>query len=454
MTDAASGGGARPRFDDAFRVVLAGIRDGTLDDGSDHDLLELGDRYGLAPAALDAAVQRLADIGLARVRPGAVVRFTRLAPAVWAEGSWLLVGLLEVAMRAAAPVATDEDVERYEALVAAARRAAAQRGDELDPAVFATITFWAGRTPDRLTARLLVRAVEQVRYGLAAAAPWQVAEIESWSATSLQALRLRDRGSAEHAAHVFRRLWRRHLEHWAAQWGLDPTALVQPVDASSDDMYWGDWRPDDVWFELLGAVRDGSLERGREYPLRALTARFRIPLQRLAPMVRRLELMGLARSGEDPAGSVLVTATTVTDWAETIELLLGLQEVCMRSSIPTLTDEDRVGFGSLVDRLRRQARTRDHAYTTTLLDLNRFFADRSPNRAARRTTTLAISRLAYILPEAPAFRQWDVEDFLQLLEQAVRTRDADTASEACHALAVHFDTHIADVTARYESMGP
>lgn len=454
MSDAASDSGRRPLFDDAFTRVLAGIRDGSLVEGTEYDLLALGERYGVRPAVLDGALQRLADIGLARLQPGSIVRFTTLDPVTWAEGSWLLVGLVEVAMRAAVPVATDEDVDDYERLVATARRAAAERGDELDPAVFATIAFWAERTPEYLTARLLVRTVEQVRYGLPVAAPWQVTDVESWLASSLQALRLRDRSSAERAAHVLARTWRRHLEQCATTWGLAPATLVDPVGAASAEMYWGDWQPDDDWFELLGSLRDGSLERGHEYSLRELTARFRTPLRRLLPMIRRLEVMGLVQSGGDLDGSVRVTSPTLTDWAETIGLLLGLQEMCARSTVPRLTDDDRERLGAILGRIRRQARVRDYAYTSTLLELNRFFADRSPNRAMRQTTTIVIARLAYILAEPPPFRQWEIEDVLQLFDEAARTGDPDTASEACHALAAHFDAHITDVTARYESMGP
>ncbi|WP_420369335.1 hypothetical protein [Curtobacterium sp. L1-20] len=454
MADARSDAGRRPLFDDAFRRVLGAIRDGTLVDDRDYDLLELCERYSLHPAELDGALQRLADIGLARPLPGAVVRFTRLDPLAWAEGGWLLVGLLEVAMRATVPVATDQDLERYERLVDVARRAAAERGDELDPAVFATLAFWADRTPNLLTARLLVRTLEQVRYGLTTASPWQVTGIEPWAASSLQALRLKDPSSAEHAAHVFRRLWGHHLEQSARSWGLDPVALVHPARVPNDDADRNVPQADDVWLELLGSVRDGTLQRGQEYTIRGLAARLRVPVQRLLPMVRRLETMGLVRAGDDRNGSILVATTTVTDWAETIGLLLGLQEMCMRATVPALSEDDRDGFDSLVRRIRWQARTRDHAYTSSLLELNRFFAERCPDQTLRRTTTIMISRLAYVLPEAPAFRQWDTDDFLQLLSDAVRTGDADAASEACHALAVHFDAHVDDVTARYGTMGP
>lgn len=442
----------RPLFDDAFTRVLVALRSGTLPDDGEHDLLELCERFDCRPAVLAGALQRLADIGLAQLLPGDRVRFRKLDPVAWAEGSWLLVGLVEAAMRVTVPTATDEDVTRYAELVAAARRAATERGDELDPAVFATIAYWAERSPDRLTARLLVRTLQQLRYGSPAPVPWKVVEIESWLASSLQALRLRDRSSAERAAHVLTRLWDRYLETSAAALGVDAASLLRPVSATSEELYWADWRPDDDWIEVLGSIRHHTLEPGREYSLRDLTARFRIPMPRLLPMVRRLEVMGLVHAGPDREGSVLVSVPTVDDWAETVGLLLGLQEMCVRSAIPALADADIAQLDELLAQVRRQARLRDFSYTATLLEINRYFASRSPNRAMRETTTVTISRLAYILPEPPPFRQWAIEDFLQLLEEAARARDPELGSEACHALAAHFDAHVADVRARYGSM--
>lgn len=452
MDGARSSSDRRPVFDEAFVTVLAGIRDGTLRDDTDYDVLALCDRFAVHPAVLEGALQRLADIGLARVLPGDVVRFPPLDPVAWAEGTWLLVGVVEVAMRALVPVATDEDVERYAALVAAARRAAADRGDELDTTVLATLDFWAGTGPESFTPRLLVRSMQQTRYGLATRPPWRNPDVEAWLASSLQALRLRDVRSAERAAHVFARLWSRYLAESARELGLEPDTLVHPAGGASETLYWADWRADDDWFELLGSVRDGSLVPGRSYAFRDLTARFRIPLQRLLPMIRRLEVMGLVAASPDRDDSVMVTTPTVDDWAQTIGLLLGLQEMCARTCIADLTDADVAELDALVARVRREARVRDFAYTATLLEIARFFALRTPNRAMRQTTSVVISRLAYILPEPPPFRQWAVEDFLQLLDQAVHSRDADTVSEAFHALSTHFDAHVADVRTRYGTM--
>ncbi len=442
----------RPLFDDAFTRVLGALRSGALRDDREHDLLELCERFDVRPSILAGALQRLADIGLARLSPGDRVRFPELGPVPWAEGSWMLVGLVEVAMRATVPTANEDDVAVYAGLVARARRAATERGDELDPALFATIGFWAERTPDRLTARLLVRTLQQLRYGPRATLPWQVVEIESWLASSLQALRLRDRSSAERAAHVLIRLWRRYLEMSAAALGVRPAELVEPAEHTSDELYWAGWRPDDDWLEVLGSIRDHRLEPGREYSLRDLSARFRVPMRRLLPMLQRLEVMGLVLGGPDREGSVLVAVPTVDDWAETVGLLLGLQEMCVRSAIPALTDADVAQLDVLLAQVRREARVRDFSFTATLLEINRFFASRSPNRAIRETTTVTISRLAYILPEPPPFRQWAIEDFLELLDEAVRARDPELGSEACHALSAHFDAHVADVRARYGSM--
>lgn len=441
----------RPVFGDAFTLVVAGIRDGTLRDDTTYDVLALCERFDVDPAVLGGALQRLADIGLARVLPGDAVRFARLDPVTWADGTRMLVGLVEVAMRALVPVATDDDVDAYAGLVAAARRVSAERADGLDTSILATIDFWAEHTPESFTARLLVRTIQQMRYGLAERPRWHELDNDAWLDSSLRALRLRDTGSAERAAHVFARLWDRYLASSARELGAD---LDRPSDAASEELYWADWRADHDWFEFLGSIRDESLARGREYPLRELTARFRVPMQRLLPMVRRLEVMGLLEAGSDRGGSVLISAPTVDDWAETISLLLGLQEMCTRSSLRELTAADVDEVSALIASARREARVRDYAFTSTMLELNRFFALRSPNRAMRQTSIVTIARLAYILPEPPPFRQWAIEDFLQLLEEAVRSRDPEIASDACHALAVHFDAHVVDVRARYGSMEP
>jgi DNA-binding GntR family transcriptional regulator len=442
----------RTVIDEAFMRILAGVRDGTLRHDVDHTELELGEQFDLRPGVLQGALQRFADIGMARRVPGDDIRFTTLDPVTWAEASWMLVGLVEVAMRAAVPAMTDDDVRQYEQLVTVARASAAARDDGLDPAVFATIAFWADHTPEPLTAGLLRRALLQLRYGAASPAPWTVTAIESWLASSLQASRLRNAGSAERAAHVLGRLWRDHLTSVAERLGIAADALLRPVDAPSEHLYWADWQADDDWFEVLGAIRGGSLERGQEYAFSTLTARFRLPLRRLLPMLRRLEVMGLVEGGTDADGSIVVATPGVEEWAQSLNVLAGMSEMSARSGFPELTATQAEEIQARITRVRRAARTRDYAYSVALFELHREIAVHARNRAMRETTLATISRLAFILPTSHPFEQWEIEDYLQLLEEAVQTRDPEVASEASHALAAHHDAHIAVVRAHYGTM--
>jgi DNA-binding GntR family transcriptional regulator len=438
-------------FDDAYQAVLAAIRDGRLPHGVDHDETEFGAAVDLAPMALQGALERLTDMGLVRPGPAGTFRVTTLTPARWAQDAWALVGYLEVDMRSAMGSITDADVARYAELVETARRAAAERDPAaMDAAMTATFAFWAGVTPNRLAARFTVRALEQLRFGLATTVPWTVWRVEGWLAASLQAARLRDVPTAERAAHVLLRLWPTFLEETATTLGIDARELLVPPPIGPDD---GAWTPDDLWYELLGAVRDGSLERDREYAFAELLPRFRVPYARLLPGIRRLELMGLVVAGEHGDGSIRIAAPTVDDWAESQGLLLGLHEQSARWSVPFLSPTERAEVVARIDLAGRYAQVRDYAYPVVLTDITRYLAVHSRNRAVRESTLVVISRMAYVLEDPPRFRQWNMQDFLELSREAVGTADADVAAEASHTLTAHFDAHIASVRAQHGTKG-
>ncbi|WP_144709959.1 hypothetical protein [Curtobacterium pusillum] len=437
----------RPIFDEAYQAVLAAIRDGRLPHDVDHDETEFGAAMDLPPLALQGALERLADMGLVRPGPTGTFRVSTLAPARWAQDSWALVGYLEVDMRSAMATITDQDVERYAGLVDAARRAASERDPAaMDAAMTATFAFWAEIAPNRLAARFTVRALEQLRFGLATTVPWTVWRVEGWLAASLQAARLHDVPTAERAAHVLLRLWSAFLEEAAATLGIDAQDLLIPPPIDPDEVTWA---PDDLWYELLGAVRDGSLERGREYGFAELLPRFRVPSARLLPGIRRLELMGLVVAGAHGDGAIRIASPTVEDWVESQELLLGLHEQSARWSIPFLTATERAEVVARIDLAGRYAQVRDYAYPVVLTDITRYLAVHSRNRAVRASTLVGISRLVYVLEQAPRFRQWNMQDYLELVREAVETRDAEVAADAAHALSTHFDAHIAEVRAQY-----
>jgi DNA-binding GntR family transcriptional regulator len=437
----------RPMFDDAYQAVLAAIRDGRLPHDVDHDETEFGAAVDLAPLALQGALERLTDMGLVRPGSNGAFRVATLAPARWAQDVWALVGYLEVDMRSSMPAITDQDVERYAGIVEDARRAAAERDPAaMDTAMTASFVFWADVTPNRLASRFTVRALEQLRFGLATTVPWTVWRVEGWLAASLQAARLRDVPTAERAAHVLLRLWSTFLEEAAVTLGIDaPDLLVPPPIDPDEDA----WVPDDLWYQLLGAVRDGSLERGREYGFAELLPRFRVPYARLLPRIRRLELMGLVVAGAHGDGSIRIATPTVEDWVESQELLLGLHEQSARWSVPYLTADEREAVVARIDLAGRYAQVRDYAYPVVLTDITRYLAVHSRNRAVRASTLVVISRMAYVLEDPPRFKQWNMQDFLELSREAVETADADLAAEAAHALTGHFDAHIAGVRDRY-----
>lgn len=434
-------------FDAVFTELLASIRDGSLARDTDHDETELSALLDVPIEELRGGLQRLSDMGLVRQSGHGTFRLDSVSPERWAESSWVLVGLVEVAMRSSVGALGPAEVERYAELVARAREAAsAHDPSALDTAMTDTIRFWGEATPNRVTGRLVLRSVVVDRYGLDPSRPWRIAGIEGWLAASLRAVREGDVAALERAAHVLLRLWHEHITDVAAQLGADPGPMLAPTGDGADAPFWAQWEPDDLWFELLGAVRDGSFRRGERYALAEVARRFRVPGARVLPDVRRLEMMGLVIADDD-LGAIRVAEPTIDDWADSIRLLVGLQETAMRACVRRLSADERATATGLVDAAARYARTRDYAYTVSLLELTRFFSARSGNRYLQATVSLALSRLAHILPDPPVYRQWDLDDVFELTREAITTGDPEIASESCHALAVHHEAHIAEVRA-------
>ncbi|WIE72659.1 GntR family transcriptional regulator [Curtobacterium sp. MCJR17_020] len=438
-------------FSDAYRTVLGAIRDGSLDRDVEHDELALSGRFDISPAVLHGALERLADLGLVEFVADAAVRFGTLSVPAWVDNGWLFVGLVEGVMRSALPALTETDVADHTVVADALRRAAALRTPDLDPAFWASLRFWIDRTPNRVLARLATRAMERVRFGVEPSVPFTATDVEAWVATSQQAVRYRVPASAERSAHVLARLWEVHLRGSAERFGRTPEDLATTTSSSEDAPPWATWTPDDLWWDLLAMVRDGTLRREHTYRAREIAARLRQPVRAVMPLFRRLELMGLVDTrAEDPEG-IRITRPDVQHWVDSLQLASTLAEMCARWAVPVLSEQGRAELHAVTAAARRQARIRDYAYTLTMVDLSRVLGAHTPNPWIAGNLRLALSRLAFVFDEAPPLRQWDIDDVFALLDQAIDLGDAVLAAEAMHAQNLLFDVHIADVV---ERLGP
>lgn len=449
------GGGWTPQLDQAYRNVLGAVRDGSLGQDVVHDELALSGRFGLDPVVLHAVLERLSDVGIAVLDDHAAVLFRSLSSAAWVDNGWLLVGLVEGVMRSAVPVLTAADLVEQGRVAEALRRSAHLRTPELDAAFWASITFWIDRTPNVSLGRLAARAVERARFGVTPSIPFRRTEVDTWAAAAEQAVRYPGVRSAERAAHVLARLWGEHVDDAAAAFGTAPDdgspgspSASSAHPAPADSPSWAVWTPDDLWWDLLAMVRDGTLQRDRTYRASEIAAGLRQSVRRLMPMVRRLELLGLVETRPDDPEGVRITRPDLQHWTDSLQLASTLVEACARWSVPTLDDTGRAELHEVIDRLRRQGRIRDYGYTLSVVELSRLLADHTPNPWLAGSLRFALSRLAFVFDEAPPFRRWDIEDVLTQLEDAIDRGDPDRAADAAHALNVHYDAHIVDVVAR------
>lgn len=452
MAERAWTGGWDHAFDAAYATLLAAVRDGSAEHDRAHGVAELAARYDLSMPEVRGAVRRLTELGLTAQLGDDTVSFVDLPATMWAESAWHLVGLVEVAMRTAAPRLGDDDVDGYAQLVAAARRAASERDPNFDSLLIETVRFWISATPNDLAARLATRGLERLRYGLNPSPPWRVWPADGWLAASLQSARARDAASAQRAAHVLMRLWHDYMVEAAAFLGVPSEHMTAPGTVGTDTLAWVTPATGEAWPVVLGAIRDGSLVRGREYTFRELLQRFRSTPTQLRAALVRLDLVTLVETGPDVESGIRIAEPGVDQWADMVEVLTGMQETCARWAVPLLDDDGRSELATLVATVRRQAMLRDYAYTATMLEFSRFFARRAPNRYMRESALVAVTGLAYVLEDPPPFPQWTIDDYLGLLEEAAAAGDPGLAAEAGHALAAHMDEHIAAVRERYGKM--
>lgn len=427
-----------PSNDDAYRALLAHVRSGPPGPVDvEARALGSGTRSRSRAAAL-----RLEDLGILTRRPDGGWQYAPLSDADLSDAwdSW--AALFGTALRATVPVLTDEHRKAFDDRAARARSLAALRLPEYPTAFSAAAQFWFEHCPNRLVGDLGVRAYERLRWGRSPTPPWSVHDVDGWLATLVRAADTRDPDLATEVAEGFAGLLEQHRRTIGVE-RPDPGARI--VVAHDDRL------PGPVDRALLRDVRNGSLPAGTTHSLTSLTARTGAPRDVLVDALRRLYDLGLVRGDRD---GVLVTGGSLGAWQDAMGLLSGVFGSSAVRVLPGLEGSARDAFHRLVERVRSDGEVRDHRYTESAFAITRFLAEHSGNRWERQALRLAMGRLAYSLPEAPAFRQWDADALWSSLDVAAGAGDVAAARTAAELFVEVARAHVDDVAARYGTMGP
>lgn len=423
-------------YDDAYRALLAHVRSGPPGPMAVDPLLVAADTEVPVDQVL-AAAARLEDLGLVEAEPNGAFRAAELGDDAWSDALDHHNALLGSALRVTAPRLTDEDRAEYLTVLDRAERASRLRLPELPAALDDTWSFWFHRSPNRFVGVLGVRAHERLRWGRNHPPTWSGQVVRPWlagaraAATSGSDAAVRAALSANDAL----------FESYRGEHG--PPRPSSPVRT--------DEGPTPTTRRLIGAIRAGTLPVGSSHSPRALVFRFDAPPAAVHVALRRLQDLGLVTLD---AGAVRIVEPSLVVWREAMELLTGLFEESAVRLLPELPEPDRSEFRQLVARAREDGAVRDHRYTDSAFAVTRFFATHSGNRWDRRALRLAIGRLVYALPEAPAFRQWDADVLWSSLDAAAGSGDDGAARTAAELFIEVTRAHVADVTARYGTMDP
>ena len=450
-----AGAGAAP-YAAEHRRLLTAVRDGRIGPGREHSVVELAAAADLTLEQVRAALVRLEYQGLVRrVTPDAVV-VTQLRPEDWATAGQALALFVETSVRNTVPHLAEDEVDAYRTLVTAATDAIRLRSDTVGPDVLATLEFWGdhGRLP--LLNRFVWGSLELHRYGLEALPPWQEWDTSGWLTASLHAATTRDPEAAQLAGHLLQDSWQRQEAASARFLGLPADGLRPPRGHGdpADTERSGPAAPlvasergDERWWTLLGALRDGAFARDVVHTLDEVAAVTGQSEHDLRLAVRQLDAMGLIALQPGARSPFTVRTPTLDDWADTVEMLVGVAEAGLRLLVPSRAPDDVAVGRAHAALVRRYAVSRDPRITVALTDMVRFIVDRTPNRFVRDALLVCLSRTFLVLEPAPTFRRWDLDVFLRRFEDALEHGDPDAASEAGHALARIADAHIADVRA-------
>lgn len=423
--------------DDAYTALLAHVRSGP-GDAVVVDVDHLAVTQGAPRARLRAAAARLQDLGLFTLRSDGSWEYDGLSDEDISDGYDFWVALMGPAMRATVPVLSDDLVQRLGTAAASTRSLAALRQPEYRAAFATTAQFWFEHCPNRLVRSLGVQAFERLRWARFPNQPWTVPQLGPWLAAVERVAAGRAADDVDTAVHELSALFdvqRRNagIPH--------PSGLA--VSASER-------RRSATERSLLRDIRTGALPVGSTHAFQSLVARTGSPPARVAEALRSLADLALI---EDDHGMVRIAEPSLTAWRDAMELLAGLFTAAARRLLPALEGDALEEFHDLVERARTDGEVRDHRYTDSAFALSRFFAEHSGNRWERGALRLAIGRLVYALPEAPAFRQWDAGALWSALDAAAGSGEPVAARTAAELFVDIARAHVDDVTARWGTMG-
>jgi DNA-binding GntR family transcriptional regulator len=425
------------RNDDAYAALLAHVRSGP---GSTMavDLDALGWEWGTPRGRVRAAAARLEDLGILSERPDGTWQYSELSDADLSDALDLWVALMGPAIHATIPVLTPELRAELDGLVTRAGTTAALRLPEYPTAFSASVQFWFEHCPNALVRSLGLRAFERLRWARFPTQLWSVHDIVTWSATVTRAADTGDAGVATTAAEILEGLFEVHRRNVGIPRTSRPSTDVT------------DRRPSDLDRALLRDVRSGALPVGSTQSLSHLVTRTGAQPVAVLDALRRLHDLGLVA---DDLGRYRVAEPSLTTWQDAMGLLVGVFDSAVVHVLPDLEGPALDTLRRLLARARADGQVRDHRYTESAFAVTRFLAEQSGNRWERQALRLAMARLAYALPEAPLFRQWDADALWMTLDTAAGSGDTGTARIAARLFTGIARAHVDEVTARYGTMG-
>jgi len=423
--------------DDAYASLLAHLRTGPRGPVS-VDLDALSWEWSASLGDVRSAAARLEDLGILVHQPDGAWQYEELSDADLSDALDFWVALVGPAIRATIPALSPELRAELDRRTARARTAAALRLTEYPTVFSATCQFWFEHSPNTLVRDLGLRAFERMRWSRVPTRPWSVHEVQPWFAAITRAADTGDPAVATVAAEVIDGLFEVHRRNI----GIPRTA--RPAADATDR------RAGAVHRALLRDLRSGALPIGSTHSLEGLVVRTGAPIQAVLEAVRWLHDLGLVESDGD---RYRVVEPSLATWRDTMELLTGVFAHATVHVLPGLHGPELDEFRRLVERARADGQVRDHRYTESAFAVTRFLSEQSGNRWTREALRLTMARLAYALPEAPAFRQWDAEALWLALDTAAGSGDLGAGRAAARRFVDVARAHVEDVTARWGTMG-
>ncbi|PYY56551.1 hypothetical protein DEJ17_11135 [Curtobacterium sp. MCSS17_011] len=423
--------------DDAYVSLLAHVRTGPRGPVP-VDLDALSWEWGTPRGDVRAAAARLEDLGILVHQPDGTWQYEELSDADLSDALDFWVALIGPALRATIPALTPELRAELDRRVARARTTAALRLPEYPTAFAAACQFWFEHSPNPLVRSLGLRAFERMRWARVPTQLWSVHDVHAWFVTTARAVDTGDPADAAAAAEVIDELFEVHRRNV----GVPRTS--RPADDTTEH------RAGPVDRALLRDVRSGALALGSTHATDDLVARTGAPPEQVLGALRWLHDLGLL---EDDRGRHRVVEPSLATWRDTMELLTGVFTHGAVHVLPGLRGPALEELRQLVARAREDGQVRDHRYTESAFAVTRFLSEQSGNRWTREALRLVMARLAYALPEAPTFRQWDAEALWLALDTAAGSGDVGAARAAARRFVDVARAHVDDVTARWGTMG-